>query len=275
MMHTKRKIKLLMFFVFTLTVLQSNAQDTVSLIRDFNKVLSFAVKPYVYYKLDIKLASVPVLQQEDTLGLTGMFYKNRENIYYTNGREETFIDDSLLVEIDNEHKSIMVSKVDVSSKDKMNIMPLDDRSVQELFRRKFTIIKSAVTGTSDRLSFESKQYIDSASYAITNIVFQYASKEMLPELMDMSVTMKQAIEEEYIAQMKEKGIKTEELVQRTGSASFMVRSQRFTMSFKDFDLTKEKAMQMPGWKEKLSYNPSTETFTGKGAYSDYEITKTF
>jgi hypothetical protein len=45
--------------------------------------------------------------------------------------------------------------------------------------------------------------------------------------------------------------------------------------FLGIDTTREKAMQMPSWKDKLTYDPAGGEIIGKGIYKEYEVTKTF
>jgi hypothetical protein len=267
--------KKILVLLFTVATFGAKAQDTAAMIKEFNKVMSFAVQPYVYYTSYTKLEANPVLQPEDTMNTKGEFYKYGNNLYYSNKQEEMFLEDSLFIQVNHDQKTIWVSKVDVETKDKMNILPLGDKKIQELFRKEFTISKTEVDEKSSRLNFEAKQYFDSISLVMVNIGLQYSGKKFMPELLDMNVNMKQLITDEQIEELKNQGADIKQAIQTVGGNNYFIRSQRVTVTFENVDNSKEKAQQIPQWQDKLNYNPANNEFSGKGIYSDYEITKTF
>jgi hypothetical protein len=165
--------------------------------------------------------------------------------------------------------------VDVNTKDKMNSIPLTNKDMQALFRKKYTITKTTIDGNTDRLNFETKQYFDSVSTAMVNIGLQYSGKKFIPQLLEMDVQMKQLLADEQVQQLKNQGANTDQVIQKIGNDNYFIREQKVTVAFSDIDNSKEKAMQMPSWKNKLNYDSVSNEFSGKGIYSDYEITKTF
>jgi uncharacterized protein YoaH (UPF0181 family) len=254
---------------------QARAQDTTAMLKEFNKVMSFSVQPYLYYTAITKMEASPIMQPEDTLSMQGEFYKNGTNLYYSNQQEEMFMEDSFFIQVNHDRKSIWISKVDMDTRDKMNVMPLSDKKVQELFRKRYTIRKTIINPETSHLNFETRQYFDSISVVIVNIGLQYSGKNFLPELMELNVNMKQQIPDEQIQMMKDQGTETGEAIQSIGNTNYLVRTQKVTVQFENIDNTKQKAMQMPSWKERLIFNEAAGEFSGKGIYSDYEITKTF
>jgi hypothetical protein len=271
-MKLKNRIVLLVLIAITV---KANGQDTTAMLKEFNKVMSFAVQPYVYYEARTKMEASPVLQPEDTLSTKGEFYKNENNLYYSSKQDEMFMQDSLFIQVNHDRKSIWISRVDVETKDKMNMLPLGSKDMQELFRKKYTISKTALDERSSRLNFEAKQYFDSVSVVVVNIGLQYSGKKLLPELLQMNVSMKQLVSDEQLQQLQAAGASAKQAIQTTGDNNYFVRNQRVTVTFENVDNSKEKAQQMPVWQNKLNYNAVTNEFTGKGSYSDYEITKTF
>src|SRR6478672_2998885 len=91
--------------------IHSYCQDTTALIKEYNQVLSFSVKPYVFYTMQTKMRSMPVLDIQDTATVTGEFYKRDNDLYYRSGADEVFLRDSFYIEINSDRKSIVVSKV--------------------------------------------------------------------------------------------------------------------------------------------------------------------
>jgi hypothetical protein len=273
-MKLKNKIIILLLTGIAIQV-NVNAQDTSAMLKEFNKVMSFSVQPYVHYTAFTKMEASPLLQPEDTMSTRGEFYKNETNLYYSNQKEEMYMEDSFFIQINHDRKSIWISKVDVETKDKMNILPLSSKNMQELFRKNYTISKTAVNEQTSRLNFETKQYFDSISVVLVNIGLQYSGKNFIPQLLEMNVSMKQKITDEQLEQFKTQGTDIRKAIQTIDSSNYFVRSQRVTVIFEAVNNLKEKAMQMPSWKEKINYNITENEFSGKGIYIDYEITKTF
>jgi hypothetical protein len=263
----------LIFISFSVST--ATAQDTAAMVKEFNTVMSFSVQPYLHYNARTVVASTPVMQPEDTMNFSGEFYKNETNIYYASNREEMFLEDSLFIEINNERKSIWISKVDVSTKDKMNVLPLANKDLQQLFRQKYLISKTITDKEFSKLNFETKQYFDSVSMVIVNVGLQYSGKKMLPQLLEMNVHMKQRIDDAAEQQIKSQGINGAAAVQVIDNDKFFVRTQKVSVNFSDIDNTKEKAMQIPSWKSRLDYDLANNEFSGKGIYAGYEITKNF
>ena len=249
------------------------AQDTTEMIKTFNKVMSFSVQPYVYYSTYTRINASPVLQPEDTLSMDGEFYKNQTNLYYSNRKEEMFLTDSFFVQVNHQRKSIWISKVELSTMDKMNILPLSNKDMQQLFQQKYIISQAKVNDETSRLKFTAKQGADST--VVLHITLEFAEKSFEPKLLQMKVTMKKAINDEQLEQLQNENSEIAKAVQVIDNEKYFIRDQTATVVFKSIDFTKQKAMQMPSWENKLEYNKENKTFSAKGVYSDYEITQTF
>ena len=250
----------------------AQSQDKASLVKEFNKVMSFAVQPYLYYTTRITMEASPVLQPADTLSDMGEFYKNGNDIYYSNMHEEVFLEDSFFIRINNEKKTIWISKVNVDSKDNMNVLPLSTAKIQRLFEKEYIINKIAVNDRSSRLNF--RPFSQNASGLTTEIGLQYSNKNNTPELMELAITMKQAVSDEMVQQVKSNG-KERQLIQVIDGLPYLVHHQSVKIRFEEIDYSKEKAVQIPSWKSRIGFDPADGVFSGKNNYSDYEITKTF
>ena len=253
-----------------------NAQDTTAIVKDFNKVLAFAVQPYLYYKSTTKMEATPLLQTEDTVTIKGEYYKNETNIYSTNSIEDIYLEDSFYVEINHNRKTIIIRKVDVATKVKMNQLPLDDKTMQDLFRKNYTVSRNEINKNTGKINFETVQKPDSLSTITMLIGLEYDTKMYLPVKLIMSVVAKQQIEEENVQELQNQGTVTKDLIQKEGDIVFMKRIQKMTMSFESIDNSKQKVAQMPSWKTELFYDIKTNDFTVKNLkYTDYEITRSF
>lgn len=250
----------------------AQSQDKASLVKEFNKVMSFSVQPYLHYITHTTMEASPVLQPADTLSDTGEFYKNGNDIYYISSQEEMFLEDSFFIRINNEKKTISISKVNVDTKDKMNVLPLNAHKMQKLFQKEYLISKTAAGSASSRLNF---QPASQGLPGITiEIAVQYSNEKKLPELMQLDVNMKQAVTDEMVQQVKSNS-KEKQLIQFIDGIAYLVHRQSVTIRFENIDYSKEKATQIPSWKSRIGFNPADGVFTGKDKYSDYEITKTF
>lgn len=268
-MKNKRNLLITMLTVFSMNM--SMGQDTASMIKDFNKVMSFSVVPYLYYSTTTTISSNPVMDKEDTLKTQGEFYKYENDLFYKNENEEIYLQDSFYIRVNHKRKEIWVSKVDVGSKEKMNKIPLANKELQALFRKSFTISKELLDKDTDRLNFESKQYFDSVSMVLVNIGLKYAGKTFIPQLLEMNITMKQAVDDIQLLQLRESGIP----VQLIGERNYFTKTQNVLVTFSAVSNEQRKAKQMPGWRSVLDFNSQQNEFTVHAGYEDYEITKTF
>lgn len=249
-----------------------SSTDTAALVKEFNKVMSFAVQPYLYYKTVMKMESAPVLQSEDTVSNIGTFYKNQNELYYNNGQEEMFLEDSLLVQINNERKTIWISKVDVSSKEKMDVLPLSNKHLQELFRKKYSITKRVTEDGNCNLTFEARQNTHESADINSRISLEYNQQTLLPKTMGLEIQIQQAVDDEILSALKNEGRDVNAVLQTINGVKYVVRKQLVSVQFENIDTSKEKAQQIPSWRDRLDF---TTDFAGKGIYKDYELTKTF
>lgn len=258
-----------------LIVSKSYAQDTTAMIKDFNKVMSFSVQPYLYYTAYTKVDVSSVLEAEDTLGLKGEFYKNQASLYYNNNNEEMFLDDSIFIQINHDKKSIWISRVDESSKEKMSQIPLSNKELQQLFQKKYSISKSKINEQTDRLNFETKPRQDSLSEITVNISLDYSGKMFIPQELGLNVKVKQVVSDSDIEQMKNAKVDVNSAIQKIGGANYFINNQKVRIVFTGIDFSKEKASKIPVWANKVDYDKVSTEFKGKGAYSDYEVVKMY
>jgi len=266
-----RRILITIIAVAIFTGAQS--QDKAAMVKEFNEVMSFSVQHWLHYTTYTTMEASPVLQQADTLSDKGEFFKNGNDIYYRSSQEEMFLEDSFFIRINNEKKTISISKVNVDTKEKMNLLPLSTRKMQKLFQKEYVISKSAVGAESSRLNFQPAS--QGLSGITIEIAVQYSNEKKLPELMQLDVNMKQAATDEMVQQVKSSSARNAQLVQMIDGQPYLVRHQSVTIRFENIDNSKEKAMQIPSWKSRIDFNPTVGVFRGKGNFSDYEITKTF
>lgn len=275
----KKKWSLLSICIVLSSILFSQEiADTTRLENKFSSVMAFATAPYVYYTTITHIRSTPILQAQDTANLQGVFYKNLTDMYYNNGLEELYIQDSFLIEVNEDRKSIWVNKVDIASKTKMNSLLATNKQMQALFKEKYTSQKVRLSKQSSRLSFTSIQKKDSVLRSSTLIDIDYLTKELLPVSIDIQLNLQQPMTSDALVQLKEQysdNGQLDQLIQLINHHQYLVRMQKISLFFYDITLTKEKASKMPSWKDILEYDPGANAFTAKGVYKNFVVSQTF
>lgn len=271
----KMKYLLLALMITGYNVYAQQPADTAALIREFNKVMSFTAQPYLYYSTTTRMSAEPVIEAMDTLSMTGEFYKHNTDIYSNNSRQEMYLQDSLMIEINNQNKTIWVRKVDVATKDNLNVLPVNTKVMIDNFSKNYIISKSKISGEISRLNFEGRRFEYSTSATTTWISIEYSEKTWLPNLIEINIELKQPVDEEMIEAIKAEGIDESKLVKTINGVKQVSRKQKIRIDFTNINNDREKTAQIPTYKTRLEFDANAMEFTGKGQYSNYEITKTF
>lgn len=257
------------------TIYAQTSTDTAGLIKEFNKVMSFTAQPYLYYTTITKMSAEPVIEALDTLNMKGEFFKNNMEIYSNNGREEMYLQDSLMIEINNERKTIWVQKVDMATKANLNLLPVNTKEITEQFKKNYSISKSQVSEDVSRLYFEEKKSPYSTSATTTLIVVEYSEKNWLPRSIEITINLKQPVDDEIIEAIRAEGLDEAKLVKTVNGEKQVIRKQKVSIVFTAIENDKEKLAKMPSYKSGFEFDALTMDFIGKGKYRDYEVTKTF
>lgn len=263
-----------MLFFFS-TVSSQQTADTAEILKEFTKVMAFASVPDLYYTTSTTISSEPVLTESDTLSIIGEFYKRDTEIYSGSSREEVYLQDSLLVEVNNERKSISLRRVDVSTKVNLNLLPVANDELLKKFMKQYIISKSVAGPGIFRLYFEERKSPYSSSATTTSIAIEYSEKDYLPRLIEIVGLLKQPADETVMEALKAEEIDESKLVKQIDGAAVLVRKQKMSIVFNQIERDKSRFMQMPSYRSVVDYDAGSQEFTGKGRYKDYEITKTF
>lgn len=252
-----------------------DAADTAALLKEFNKVMSFTSSPYLHYTTVTRLSAAPVLETEDTAVLTGEFFKNNTELYSNNMREELYMQDSLMVQINNSRKTIWINRVDMESKAKMNIMPAGADAMLESLKRGYNITKSEVDENTSRLSFEQKRVPGLIQTTTTRIELDYNRKSFLPESIRIEIHLKQPVDDEILAALREQDADEKKLLQTVNGQQYVIRTQVMHIQFTGIDNDKKKVTAMPLYSACMQFDAGSQEYTGVGKYKDYEVTKLF
>lgn len=273
-MRNVKCLVVLLLFNSGQAIAQSSA-DTSTLLSEFMKVMSFTTKPYLYYSTTTIMSSDPILEITDTSTMKGVFYKNNTEIYSNTGREEMYLQDSLMIEINNDRKSIWVRKVDVPTKDNLNQMPANTKDLLDLVQKGFLIRKERISDEVSRLYFTESKPVYSTSATTTFITLDYSEKTLLPRLITISIELKQPITEEEIQAIHAEGYDETKLIKIVDGKKEILRKQKVSIAFTEINSDREILEKMPLYKSNFRLDTITADFTGMGKYKDYEVTKTF
>lgn len=270
----------LFFLLFICLYLQTDAQigktiDTAAIIKTYNKVLSFANKPFVYYTTISTMQASPVLASTDTIPITGVFYKAASDLYYKNGNEELYLQDSLLVKINHARKSILIAKVDDEAKEQLKNHNTNLKPLQEAIRKQFTITSAVLNNSVAKISLESKkQPLDKP--ISTHIELEYNPNNFMPISMTVAFKLAQPASVELLTMYKEQGIEIDRLLQNIDGQVYIIRSQIVKSHFNQIQANKEAVAEIPKWTQCLTYDVANNTFIPKiTAMNDYDMSITF
>lgn len=249
--------------------------DTTALKMELGHIMAFADAPYVYYSTSMKMGSEPLLESADSASLPGVFYKNGSDIYYDNGLEQTYIQDSFLIQVNAHRKSIWINKVDIASKAKLATSLRGNSSGQEILKKSCQVQKVQLTQQLSRITLSAVQKKDSLHTITTSMGIDYLANELLPVSIDIQLHQQQLLTADALAELRAQPTGNSKLIQSIANKQYLVRMQSIHLSFFDITLSKEKAAEMPSWKAMLDYDPANQSFVAKGRYTNYEVTKIF
>jgi uncharacterized protein YqkB len=267
------------YIVLLFWLSQSNSygqknKDTAALIQQLNTVLAFAIQPYLYYSNTTICNASPILQPQDTIQLKGEFYKVENDFYYKNNNDEYYLQDSFQIQINHEEKTILINKVEVATKVNINVLPLNSKNMQALFKQKYTLTQEVKGKDIASINIQTKQAINEGTQTTFNYGITYNTKNNLPTEMLIKTDLTQNISAED-AQSLEQDEQQKKMVKKQGDDYSIARQQTITINFSNYDISKAKAQQMPKWQSVLQFNQAANSFTALSPLAAYEITQTF
>lgn len=255
------------------TVIAQSAADTALAVKDLNKVMLFTKKPNLYYSAKNQLLSVPILQGEDTLNSTSKFYKLGNQIYFTDGRQETYITDTLMVHVNNERKQIWITKIDTSFRTGGDLLFFNEPAITKKLLAGYSIAET--DGTSNISTIELVSKDDKYNDTQTIIDWAFNKQTWYPKNLSLSVTMKRAVDDADIQYLKDKGVYQASLIKTINGQKYLSRKQTMTTVFGNISTSRDKALTIPSLSDKIIFNTQTGNFEPAGIYSNYQVVKTF
>ncbi len=251
---TKSKYLVLLLMTVGSACYAQEAIDTGALIKEFDKVMAFAVQPYVYYTSTTSFRSGP----DDSARVIGEilhshFYKVDDDLYSGNEQEEMFLQDSLMIRINHSRKSIQMNRVDMATKKRMDLLPLRKMAIQKMLREHYSIAKMPDKGDTGSILIRSRDEGGPVRKAAMEMLLLYTRQLHLPLLMEITLT----------------------LPPQGGDTQTEQGAQTVAIQFGTIATTREKALLMPLWKDKINYDDASKTFIGKGSCAGYEVITTF
>jgi hypothetical protein len=97
----------------------------------------------------------------------------------------------------------------------------------------------------------------------------------LPLVMEVIMGIRQDGSEQTGELLKKQGFNVEKMKDSLNGVRFFVMNETAAVRFDEVAMTREQAMQMPLWTEKLAYDRTAGQFRGTGNCAGYAVTKTF
>jgi hypothetical protein len=253
-----------------------HVRDTISVIRDFNDVMAFTVQPYVYFSSTTSLITGPMRNGRDSVTrLHGKFYKCGEDMYYGTEAEELFVQDSLMIQIDHHRKAIMIRRIDMATKKNIDLLPLKKPDLQKLLRGHYLIGETPAGGDTAVISIRSQPGMVLMQGRSSEMRVEFIKDTHLPLIMEVIMGIRQDGSEQTRNLLKKQGFNVEKMKDSLNGARFFVMNETAAVRFDEVAMTREQAMQMPLWTERLAYDRTAGQFRGTGDCAGYAVTKTF
>ena len=81
--------------------------------------------------------------------------------------------------------------------------------------------------------------------------------------------------EQMLGMLKNQGFDIQKMVMEKDGKRNLVMTQTASVQFGSIELTKDNARLLPSWKEKIAYDDTLKSYSGKGQCEGYELIKTF
>jgi hypothetical protein len=107
------------------------------------------------------------------------------------------------------------------------------------------------------------------------MILSYAKTGFLPYQVEITLHIKQPVSDQLLTMLSGQGINARKLIQVENGEQYLLFSQTAAIRFSEIVFTKEKAQQMPLWKDKIAFDEAEQSFKGKGSWENYEVIKTF
>jgi len=253
-----------------------HARDTTAAIRDFDAVLAFAIQPYVYYSSTTYLLTGPMRSGRDSgTSEHGKFYKCGDDMYYGTEDQELYIQDSLYITINHERKAIDIQRVDVATKKNLDLLPLKKAAIRRLFRDRFLISETSVGADTGVIIIRPQTMFPSDRLRRSEMRLEFAKQSLLPLFMEVTMHLPEDGSTQTRTQLKEKGFNVSHMADSLNGVPYLVLNERASIHFDQIATSKEQAELMPHWTDKVSFDPISGQFQGKGDCANYRVTKTF
>lgn len=269
-------IKITAIILLALVMQKAECQTDTSLaaiVGNFGKIIAFTNQPYLHYTTVTKMNAIPTFEPNDTATLLGEFFKYKDNFYSNNGLEEIYIQDSFMVRVNHERKSIWISKIDSVTEKRMDMLPLSLKQLQVILKT-YVITQTVLNNNIERMDF-SEKLRNNNKVTTTSLGLEYNIKNFLPITIDIKATIRQPAEDGILTAIDNEHVDSTQLFAVIDGAKFLVRIQSMHLAFSNIDHTKETAMKMPSWRTVLDYDSANNEFLATAAYISYEVTPTF
>ncbi len=274
MQFLKQIIFLLIIVLLANCVLGQSKKDTSEILNEIRQVMSFSDKPILYYEIETTINSEPVLNENDTLKVTGIVLKNGKQLYYQNGDDEVLVFDSIMFKISNKRKSIWILKLNVFQQQEISNALPGQIDLFNKFRENYIVEKELIPLTKQvKVIFYPKA--NNQTGIGTKTIIYYDSDKKLPLKLQMEIVLKEDATQDLMEMFAEEGINAKNMIEVENGKSIVIRKQLITIAIKNISFDKNSLMVMPSQYNYITSSYEAEEPEGAGNYSDYEIRKLF
>lgn len=249
--------------------------DTTDLIAELGDVLAYSRRPDIRLLTETKLSASPILYPTDTAFLKGEFARFEGRIYSSNGNDELFVEDSIMVQVNKERKSIWLTKInpDLYSGDyQFNKI---DKSVLKGIRDGRLIRKSAIDNKRSKFTVEDKQDTIQAASVFNKLEVLYNNQTKLPEKILITVSMQENLDDNMREIISEECLDSTALIKSFNGKRVVVRQQTMEIKFSSVENYNPKNKNCPLRSAVVQYNAVKDQYMAIGVYRDYEVRKLF
>ena len=274
MQFLKQIIFLLIIVLLANCVLGQSKKDTSEILNEIRQVMSFSDKPILYYEIETTINSEPVLNENDTLKVTGIVLKNGKQLYYQNGDDEVLVFDSIMFKISNKRKSIWILKLNEFQQQEISNALPGQIDLFNKFRENYIVEKELIPLTKQvKVIFYPKA--NNQTGIGTKTIIYYDSDKKLPLKLQMEIVLKEDATQDLMEMFAEEGINAKNMIEVENGKSIVIRKQLITIAIKNISFDKNSLMVMPSQYNYITSSYEAEEPEGAGNYSDYEIRKLF
>lgn len=264
-------VKVLYFLLFALSVQAQT--DSIEILNNFTKVMSFAQQPFVTYQMDMNIKSSPDLSKTVS-SHKGVYKKNGTSVYFNNGIEEILVKDSLMLRVNHDRKSIWVSKMNKEQLNNLTGGTPDINQIAALMQKRYKVSQSAENEFENKIILETENNVYEGQSV--KMFVRYNNLNKTPSQIQFEFGTKEELTDELMAMIKESdAIDPTNLIVKEGGIQYIQFKQIIETNIKNISFELADVSVMPVWNEYIIIDQEKGEMTGAKQFSAYEVTRLY